>query len=258
MPDLLPAPGPTVVGSTRPSAVRRALVALTALVACALPAVWGVSAAIQLVTGADPDHRFHQLTGQGVLLCALWLGAVVPVAVAGWRGRAPRAASAPAHVAVVGGAVVAAALAPGNGGAVTAAIVAGTGLLVWFAVLRRTRPVLSGPDPVLAPLALVTAAVYLPYALSQASAQRAFADEHARLSHYFDMTWLAVLLVVLAFAAAIVPAARRLGVVAMLGSVVVGAAGLGFTSDRTWSLVALALGLVGCGAVELRVRRGVR
>jgi hypothetical protein len=191
------------------------------------------------------------------MLSALWLGGLLPLLVAGWRGVRPSAAAGLAHLAVVLGAGVAAALAPGNGGALVAGIAALTGALVWVALPRRPRLAVAGLDPVLAPLALGAAALYAPFVLSEAALQRAFADEHAEFSHYFDMAWIGVILVALAVAAALVPAARRLAVVAMLGTLAVGAARYALTPDATWSLVAVGLGVVGALATAARLARRV-
>jgi len=217
--------------------------------------MWGIGVVGELVTGAERDHLFHQLTGQGLLLSALWLGAVVPLLVAGWRGARPSPAAGLAHVAVVVGAAVAAALAPGNGGAIVAAIVLVTGALVWVALPQRPVLAVSGLDPVLAPLALAAAALFAPFVVSEAALQRGFADEHAEFSHYFDMAWISVTLVVLALAAAVVPSARRLALVAMLGTLVVGATRFLLTPEATWSLLAIGLGVLGAAAALARLAR---
>ena len=169
MTTLAPAPTPPLA---RPSVPRRVAVIGTGVLACALPTMWGISTVGELVTGAERDHLFHQLTGQGLLLSALWLGALVPLLVAGWRGARPSTAAGLAHVAVVVGAAVAAALAPGNGGAIVAAIALGTGALVWVALPQRPALTASGLDPVLAPLALASAALFAPFVVSEAALQR--------------------------------------------------------------------------------------
>lgn len=246
---------PPLAPAARPSAVRRAAVLATGVLACALPTLWGVGVVGELVTGAERDHLFHQLTGQGLLLSALWLGAVLPLLIAGWRGARPSSAAALAHVAVVAGASVAAVLAPGNGGAVVAAIVLVTGALVWLALPHRPAVVVSGLDPVLAPVALASAALFAPFVVSEAALQRGFHDEHAEFSHYFDMAWIGVTLVVLALAAAVAPAARRLALIAMLGTLVVGAARYLGTPEVTWSLLAVGLGAVGAVVAVARLAR---
>lgn len=250
------APGRATVAT--PSALRRAAVAVTGLAAAVLPVAWGVSSVVEILTGAERDHLFHQLTGQGVLLCALWLGALVPLVLAGWRGRRPGAGAALAHVSVAVSVVLAAALAPGNGGLVVAAILLVTGALLWLALPVRPRPAVDGVDPVLAPLALGTAALLVPYVLAQAELQRAFTDEHAQMSHYFDMAWLGILLIALAVAAALVPAARRLAVVAAGATLVLGGCRILLTGEVTWSLAAVGLGVAGIAAAVLRARRPVR
>jgi hypothetical protein len=246
---------PPLTPVARPSAVRRVAVVATGVLACALPALWGAGAVGELATGAERDHLFHQLTGQGLLLSALWLGALVPVLVAGWRGARPSTAAGLAHLAVVVGAAVAAALAPGNGGAIVAAIVLVTGALVWLALPQRPAMAVAGLDPVLAPIALAAAALFAPFVVSEAALQRGGHDEHAEFSHYFDMAWISVALVVLALAAAVVPAARRLALVAMLGTLAIGAARFLITPEVTWSLLAVGLGALGAAAAVARLAR---
>jgi hypothetical protein len=217
--------------------------------------VWGISTVGELMTGAERDHLFHQLTGQGLLLSALWLGGLLPLVVAGWRGRRPSAAAGLAALAVPVAAVLAAVLAPGNGGVVVAGITAVTVGLLWTALPRRPRLGGLDVDPVLAPVALLTAALYVPFVVDQGALQRHSGDEHAAFSHYFDMAWVGGILVVLAVAAAVVPAARRLVLVAMTGTVLIGAARSLITPEVTWSLLATALGLLGAAAGGLRLAR---
>jgi hypothetical protein len=236
-----------------PSVPRRAALAATGVLSCALPVIWTAGAVAELVTGVEADHRFHQVTGQGLLLGALWLGGLLPVLAAGWRGRRPGAVPAALHLSVVVGAVVAAALAPGNGGLVVAGLVAATGGLVWAALPLRPRISPRGLDPVLAPLAVAAAAVLVPFVLGESALQRGMHDEHAEFSHYFDMAWIGVALLLAAVAAATVPAARRLALWAMLGIAVVGGARYAFTPDTTWSLLAAGLGLLGVAATGARL-----
>lgn len=246
---------PTAPTPPRPSALRRTALVAAAVPACALPTVWGIGVTVELVTGAERDHLFHQVTGQGLMLSALWLGGLLPLVVAGWRGRRPSAAAALAHLAVVAAALVAAALAPGDGGAIVAAIALVTGALLWLALPQRPRIAISDLDPVIAPLALASAALYAPFVVSEAALQRHSGDEHAQFAHYFDMAWISVALVVLALAAAVVPAARRLALVAMLGTLWIGAARFLITAETTWSLAAVGLGAVGTAAVLARLAR---
>ena len=241
--------------TVRPRALRRVAIGATGFLACALPTMWGISTVTELVTGAERDHLFHQLTGQGLLLSALWLGALVPLVVAGWRGRRPSAAAGLASLAVPLAAGLAAALAPGNGGAVVAGIATVTVALLWSALTLRPRTGGLDVDPVLAPLALLTAALYAPFAVDQGALQRHAGDEHAAFSHYFDMAWVGGILVVLAVAAAVVPAARRLVLAAMAGTVLIGAARYLITPEVTWSLLAMGLGLVGLVSGGLRLAR---
>lgn len=242
-PDLHPS------GGTRPSAARRAAVAVTGVLACAVPVVFTVSITGMLLTGVDSDHRFHQVTGQGLILTALWLGGLVPMLRAAWQGRRPSTAAGLLHLAFVLVGALCAVAAPGGGAPALLGLTVVTGALVWLAL--PVRPELRVPallDPVLAPVALLSAALYTPYALDQLALQNEATGYHANNPHHFDMAWIVVVLVVLAVAAALLPAARPLAVWTAVGSVVIGVAGLAFTSDTTWSVLALALG-VGAGAV---------
>jgi len=240
---------------TRPSALRRTAVAGTGVLAGLFPTVWTAGTVVELATGAERDHLYHQVTGQGLLLGALWLGGLLPLLVAGWRGRRPAPAAAALHLAVMAAAVVAGALSPGNGGLFVAAFVVLTGALVWTALPLRPRITPGGLDPVLAPLALAAAALFVPFVVSESALQRAMGNKHAEFSHYFDMTWIGVALVLAAVAAATVPATRRLGLWAMLGIAVVGGARYALTPETTWSLAALALGAVGAAVTGMRLAR---
>ena len=240
---------------TRSSALRRTAVVASGVLACLLPTVWTAGTVAELAGGAERDHLFHQITGQGLLLGALWLGALIPLLVAGWRGVRPSTAAGALHLSVVAGGVVAAALAPGNGGLFVAGILIVTGALVWAALPLRPRVVPSGLDPVLAPLALAGAALFVPFAIAEAGLQRAMHDEHAEFSHNFDMAWIGLILVLAAVAAATVPAARRLAPAALAGIAVVGGARYAFTPETTWSLLALGLGVLGTAAAAARLAR---
>jgi hypothetical protein len=241
--------------TSRPTALRRTALVASGVLACLLPTVWTAGTVAELTTGAERDHLFHQVTGQGLLLGALWLGGLIPLLVAGWRGVRPGAAAAALHLSVVAGAIVAAGLAPGNGGLFVAGLVIITGALVWTALPVRPRILPSEPDPVLAPLALAAAALFVPFVITEAGLQRGMHDEHAAFSHNFDMAWIGVALVLAAVAAAAVPAARRLALAAMAGIAVVGGARYLFTPETMWSLLAAGLGLLGAAAVVARLAR---
>lgn len=251
--DPSPAPG------ARPSAARRATVAVTGVLACVVPVVFTVSITGMLLTGVDSDHRFHQLTGQGLILIALWLGGLVPLLRAAWQGRRPSTAAGALHLAFVLIGALCAVAAPGGGAPALMGLIAVTGALVWLAL--PVRPRLRVPaqlDPVLAPVALLSAALYTPYALDQLALQNAATGYHASNPHYFDMAWMVVVLVALAGAAALLPAARSLAFWTAGGSVVIGVAGLAFTSDSTWSSLALALGVGAGGLIAARSRLAAR
>jgi hypothetical protein len=241
--------------TARPTAPRRIALVVTGLLACLLPTVWTAGTVAELVTGAERDHLFHQFTGQGLLLGALWLGGLLPLLVAGWRGVRPSPVAGALHLSVVAGAVVAGALAPGNGGIFVAAVATVTGALIWAALPLRPRITAGGIDPVLGLLAVAAAVLLVPFAISEAGVQNAMHDEHAEFSHNFDMAWIGVALVLAAVAAAVVPAARRLALWAMLGLAVIGGARFAFTPDVAWSLAAVGLGVLGAAATFARLAR---
>lgn len=241
----------------RPGRLRRTAVAVTAFLACALPAVFTVNLTRMLLTGVEPDHRFHQATGQGLLLLALWLGSLLPLVRAGWTGRRPSTATGLLHLTFAGTGALCAALAPGGGAPFLVGVVVVTGALLWLAI--PVRPRLRVPvrlDPVRAPLALALAAFLTPYVLDQLAAQNAATvGHHAQNPHLFDMAWLAAALVVLALLSALLPAARSLLGWVAVSCLGLGAAGLAFGEGTAWSLMALAFGLVAGTATWIRGRR---
>jgi hypothetical protein len=252
---LAPLPAATAT-DTRPSALRRVALVAAGLPACFLPLIWGGGAAAMLLTGYEDDHRFHQATGQGVLTGILWLAGLLPLLVAGWRGRRPSTAAGLQHLAFVAASLVAGLFIPGPGVVALALIIAVTGALVWAALpLRpRLRGALGALDPALAPVAALTAALYVPFVLGQRALQSTSGDEHAQMTHYFDMAWVSLELVALALVAAVAGGARRLAVWSTVGTLVVGAARLGFTGELAWSSAAIALGVVGTVVAVVRMR----
>jgi hypothetical protein len=245
---------PTSAGT--PSGWRRAGIAVTGVLACLVPTVFAVNLVRMLLTGELADHQFHQLTGQGLILCALWIGGPLAVVRAGWAGRRPSTAAGLLHLAFVLTGLVTAVLAPGGGLPLLMTPIVLTGLLVWAAV--PLRPALSRAavqlDPLLAPVAFLTAAFYAPYAVAQIGLQNEAVGHHAQNPHFSDMAWTVTVLVVLAVLAAVLPAARRLVTWTGVGSVVIGAGGLAFGEGTAWSLTALALGAVALGALVVRRR----
>ena len=249
---------PAGPASSRPSKARRTAVVVSGILACAMPVMFTASLTGMLLTGTDADHRFHQLTGQGLLLCALWLGGLLPLLRAGWAGRRPPVAATWLHLtfAVVGAGCAVAA--PGGGAPFLLGVVIGTGALVWWAMPVTPR-LAVGPlalDPVLTPVALLSAALFAPYALDQIVQQNQAVGHHAENPHLFDMAWVVLVLVVAAAVASVVEAARRLMLWAAAGSLVIGAAGLLCGEPVTWSLLALGLGVLAGAAFILRTRLG--
>ncbi len=243
--------------ASRPGRGRRAAVALTALLACALPTSFAVSITAMLVTGAESDHRFHQLTGQGLLLAALWLGALVPLVRAGWRGDRPSTAAGYRHLAVIGVGLVASAISAGGGARSLMVIVTLTGALVWAALPLRPRlRARVSLDPVLTPLALAVAAALVPYAVDQLQQQLATTmGYHSENPHLFDMAWVSLVLTVLAVLGAIVPRVRGLFAWVGGGCVLIGSAGLVLGESAVWSLAVLALGVAALVAPRLGLSR---
>jgi len=228
----------------RPSRLRRTGLAAAGFVACALPVIFTVNITRMLVTGELAEHRFHQLTCQGLLLFALWLGGLVPLVRAGWSGRRPSSAAGLLHLAFMATGVATAAAAPGGGAPALVGIVVVSGALLWLAL--PVRPQLRLPvrvDPLLTPLALVAAAVATPYVLDQVALQNAATGHHAQNPHYFDMAWLVTTLVVVGILGAVVPAVRRLALVAGAGLVWTGAMGVLLAVDRPWTVALLVLGV---------------
>jgi hypothetical protein len=244
--------------AVRPSRLRRTALAVTGLLAGILPVVWTLNIARMMLTGVEAEHRFHQATGQGLLLTALWLGAVATLLRAGWAGRRPSTSSGLLHLAFVLVGLVCALVSPGGGALSLMLPITVTGALQWIALpLRprlRSRVQL---DPVRAPVALLAAGLYIPYAIDQLAAQKAAIGYHAQNPHFFDMAWVVLVLTVLGLAAACVSSARRLIAWVAAGSLTIGAAGLAFGERWVFSALALALGLL-ASAVAAGRRRPVQ
>lgn len=240
-----------------PSRWRRAAVAVTGAVACLLPAVFTFNIARMLITGVESEHRFHQATGQGLVLTALWLGALVPLVRAGWAGRRPPLGAGLLHLALVIIGAACAVVAPGGGAPILMTIIAVPGALLWAALPQRPR--LRTPvqiDAVLAPVALLAAAVFTPYAIDQIGLQNAATGYHAQNPHFFDMAWMTFTLAAVALLASVLPAARGLVLWLALGALATGTAGVAFGESTTWSLLVLCLGLAAGAAAAFRHRVG--
>ena len=244
---------PGAPAARKPSAVRRTVVALTGLLAGFLPVMWSVNIARMLLTGVEAEHQFHQATGQGLLLTALWLGGVAPLVRAGWTGSRPSTSAGLVHLTFVLVGLACAVAAPGGGALGLLVAVAVTGALLWAALpLRpRVRSQLQ-VDPVLTPVALLAAGLFIPYAVEQVGLQHAATGYHAQNPHFFDMAWLVLVLTVLGLCAASLPSARRLIGWLAAGAVVVGGAGLSFGEGRVFSALALGVGLLAAGAAAAR------
>jgi hypothetical protein len=244
----------------RPSRRRRAALVGAGVLACALPVVFTVNITRTLLTGELSDHRFHQLTGQGELLCALWLVPLLLLLRAGWRGARPSTSAGWAHVAFAAAGAACAVAAPGGGAPVLVGVILVTGALLWAAL--PVRPALRGPvriDPLLAPIALAGSALLLPYAVDQLIAQNAVTSGlHLGNPHFFDQAWISVTMSALAVIAALLPAARGLGLGFALSMVVLGGAGLALGESGAWSGAVLAVGLAAGAATTVALRRTPR
>src|SRR6188474_2114782 len=119
---------------TKPSFLRRAALLVTAFLASALPVVFALNLSRMLVTGELSEHRFHQATGQGLILCALWLVPILGMVRAGWQGRRPSTALGLQHLAFVTTGIVCSAIAPGGGAPILLGVIAVTGGLFWLAL----------------------------------------------------------------------------------------------------------------------------
>jgi hypothetical protein len=248
MTNVAPSPATTGAAGTahtcvHPGRLRRTALAATGLLACALPVVFTVNLTTALVGGELIEHRFHQLTGQGLLLCALWLGGLLPLLRAGWAGRRPSAVAGVLHAVVAATGAACAVAAPGGGAPILVGVLAVTGALLWTALPTLPRLRLRVQvHPVLAPLWLVAAAPTMPYVLDQVALQNAATGHHAGNPHFFDMAWLALALVTLGVLGATVPALRLLGLVAGAGMAWTGTAGTVLGADRPWTVLALVVG----------------
>jgi hypothetical protein len=251
-------PGPPAGDLRRPGRARRAALLVAGVVGCLLPTVWTVNFIRMLATGELADHRFHQLTGQGLLLTSLWLGALVPMLVAGWRGRRPSTAPAVLHLSFVVVGTACALAAPQGGARELMALIGATGTLVWLALPRRAR--LRGPVDVsplsLAP-ALLASAVVTPYALDQIALQHVATGLHAADPHFFDMAWMTLVLAVVGLLGALLRRARVLLAVSGAGLAATGIAMLALGEPTTTGTLFTGAGLLLAAAWALTSRREV-
>jgi hypothetical protein len=249
-------PIPTTQPS-RPGPARRTAVAITGFLTCALPVVWTVNISRMLLTGVESEHRFHQATGQGLILLALWLGAVVPLVRAGWAGRRPSTRAGLQHVTFVLAGAICAGAATGGGAPALMGLIAVTGALLWCAL--PSRPRLRGVlriDPVRTPFALALTAFLVPYSIDQLQLQNAAHGYHAQNPHMFDMAWMATTVTVLALLAAVHSGARTSMAWVAGSCLALGTAGLAFGEGVTWSAVVLGFGLLAAVLNDLPRRFG--
>jgi hypothetical protein len=225
---------------------------------CLLPTVWTVNFIRMLATGELADHRFHQLTGQGLLLTSLWLGALVPMLVAGWRGRRPATWAALLHLSFVGVGAACALAAPQGGARELMGLIAVTGTLVWLALPQRARLrcAVEVSPLALAP-ALLAGAVVAPYAVDQIALQHVATGLHADNPHFFDMAWLTLVLALLGLLGALLRPARVLQAVAGAGLAATGVAMLALGEGTSTGTLFAGVGLALVAARALASRREV-
>lgn len=235
---------------------RRSLLVVTGLLACAVPAVFTVNITRMLLTGVESEHRFHQLTGQGEILFALWLLPIVALLRAGWHGRRPGPAAGWAHLVLALAGAACAVAAQGGGAPILMGVVGITGALLWASLPVRPRlRVRIQIDPLVMPVALGAAAVLLPYAVDQLALQNAATGYHADNPHYFDMAWISVVLAAYAVLAGLLPAARVLAVGFAAAMLWMGSAGLALGESVSWSLSVLGCGVLAGAAWAVGRRR---
>ena len=205
-----------------------------------------------LLTGVESEHRFHQATGQGLLLFAVWLIPILALLRAAWVGDRPSSAAGYQHLVLIGTGVVTAALAPGGGAPYLVGIIALGGALLWWALPQRPRLRLRlQVDPILAPVALLFTAWFVPYAIDQLQLQNAVTGgDHVQNPHLFDMAWLVSVLMAYLLLAALFPAVRHLALWASAACLVLGTAGLAFGESVPFAVVTVLLG-VAAGAAGL-------
>ena len=253
---------PLGVPATRPraSAGRRAALAVTGFLACAVPVLFAVNLTRMLLVGELSDHRFHQLTGQGLLLVALWLGGLVPQLRAGWAGRAPSPSSVLLQLGFVGAGIACTVAAPLGGAPFLLGLIVVTGLLLQAAlpVRARLRHLEVRVAPASLTASLVLAAVAAPYVVDQLGMQHAATGHHAANPHFFDMAWLVATFVVLGLLAASVVQARSLLRWAAGGVLMTGAAMVALDQGTGTGGAFLASGVALCVAqvVDRGRRRG--
>ena len=108
----------------------------------------------------------------------------------------------------------------------------------------------------LALVALVVAAVLVPYAVDQLQAQIATtAGYHSQNPHLFDMAWVTLVLTVLAVLGAVVPRVRGLFAWVGGGCVLIGSAGLLLGESVSWSAAVLGLGVLALALPRLGLSR---
>ena len=251
-----PVRSPATPAGPRPSGVRRAALLGAGFLACAVPAVFAVNLSRMLLLGELPGHRLHQLTGQGLLLVALWLAGLVPQLQAGWAGRAPRPSAVLLQLGFVVSGVLCTMAAPLGGAPFLLGYIVVTGLLVQLALPVREwlRNLSVRVAPAGLTASLVLAAVAAPYVVAQLELQHAATGHHATNPHYFDMAWLVASFAALALVAAVVVQARSLllwagGGVLLTGTAMVALqAGVGTGA----AFIATGLALVAAHALERR------
>ena len=167
----------------------RIATAISLAAAAALPLTWGIAAAASFISGDDGGmHRFHDLTGTGIVLAILWLGAVARLA----RGSDRHPAALLQLLSVP---LTAAAATVLSGESPVVPVVVAVPALALLA-LHGDRAALRviRPNAAVAALAVGAAVPLTLYAVGQGHTQSVSTDAHAQMEHYFDMAWIALLI----------------------------------------------------------------
>jgi hypothetical protein len=249
------APGIQVGQDPGPSPSRRRLFGFRAalIFASLLPVMWGVSSVQSALGGGT--HLVHDLIGGGVVLNLLWLAPLIAM----WRPRRLPGALL-CYFAIVAAAVIAAVMSSSNE-VVGVILVLQAGLVTLLHPDRRAalrQPVAISPS--LLPVALLTAAVLVRYAVSEAALQ-ATGDDHAVVAHYFDQAWFALAVPLLAVLAALRSDVRRFaGTVSGLALIAFGAVSIALPDVSSsvgvaWGAIAILAGVGTLAFTTLETRR---
>jgi MFS family permease len=244
-------------GPGRPSSGRRTAFRVIAIVMSVAAVVFGLVTIVFAIVDEEQEiHAFHNTVVASLLLVVTAPGAIA-------AARAPDRATRPlVHLSAVGIAGLGTMLLALTPDPFTLPVIVLVGVL--WALLPTREPAFppGRPSPILLVLVAAAAVPLVAYALGQAELQRTDdTTEHAELFHWVEMSFYAVVPLLLGLVAAIRPAAYRLSAwSAGVTLAVAGVASLALqdyaSALRTpWAWAALVGGLVFLAAEELERRR---